>query len=62
MMSLVPFHCRAACWGAPHCQREAEFSLGHETGNLALSRHAGVAPTAPFSKCLGLMKLLPECF
>lgn len=37
MMSLVPFHCRAACWGAPHCQREAEFSLGHENGSWHLA-------------------------
>lgn len=50
------------CWGSPRSQREAEFSLGHETGNLVFSRHAGVAPTASFSECLGLTKLLPECF
>lgn len=58
MMSLVSFH----CWGPPHWQREAEFSLGDETGNLAFSRHAGMAPTALFSECLGLMKLFPEYF
>lgn len=57
MMSLVPSQCRAVCWSIP---REAEFSMGYETGNLAFSRHAGVAPA--FSRCLGLMKLLPECF
>lgn len=30
--------------------------------DLAFSRHAGVVLTAAFSRFLGLMKLLPECF
>ena len=37
---------------------EAEFSLGHDTGNLAFTRLAGVDPAASFSKCLGLIELL----
>lgn len=61
-MLLVLFHHRAALWGSPHHQWEAESSLGHETGNLAFSRHAGVVPTASFSKRLRLIELLLKHF